>query len=48
MQEAGIVVQAEKDVVLSKDTAGQFYEEHKNKQFYGDLCDYMCRSVVCF
>ena len=43
IQEAGIVIQAQKTVTLSRDDAGQFYEEHKNKKFYGDLCDYMAR-----
>ena len=45
IKEAGIVVQAEKTVTLSRDEAGTFYSEHKEKEFYGDLCDYMARSV---
>ena len=43
IQEAGIVVQAQKTVKLTRDEAGNFYEEHKNKAFYGDLCNYMAR-----
>lgn len=45
IQAAGIVIQAEKTVTLSRDEAGNFYEEHKNKAFYGDLCSYMARFV---
>ena len=43
IEEAGIVIQAQKTVNLTKDEAGAFYEEHKNKEFYGDLCSYMAR-----
>ena len=43
IEEAGIVIQAQKTVTLSKDEAGSFYDEHKNKEFYGDLCSYMAR-----
>ena len=48
IQEAGIVVQAQKTVQLTRDEAGNFYEEHKNKAFYGDLCNYMARYAFVF
>ena len=46
IEEAGIVVQAEKTVTLTQDEAGSFYDDHKNKEFYGDLCSYMARFVL--
>ncbi|KAL5250149.1 hypothetical protein ACHWQZ_G016021 [Mnemiopsis leidyi] len=48
IEEAGIVIQAQKTVNLTKDEAGAFYEEHKNKEFYGDLCSYMASGESTF
>ena len=47
IEEAGIVIQAQKTVTLSQNEAGSFYDEHKNKEFYGDLCSYMARLEIC-
>ncbi|XP_063687476.1 thioredoxin domain-containing protein 6-like isoform X3 [Bolinopsis microptera] len=48
IEEAGIVIQAQKTVTLSQDEAGSFYDEHKNKEFYGDLCSYMASGESTF
>ncbi len=41
IQEAGFKVVALKMIRLTKDTAGGFYEVHKERPFYGELCDFM-------
>lgn len=41
IQEAGFKVIGMKMVRLTKDSAGGFYEIHKERPFYNDLLDYM-------
>lgn len=41
IQEAGFKVLAMKMIRLTKDTAGGFYEVHKERPFYGELCEFM-------
>lgn len=41
IQEAGFKVIAMKMIRLTKDTAGGFYEVHKERPFYGELCEFM-------
>lgn len=41
IQKAGFKILAMKMTRLSKDSAGGFYEIHKDKKFYGELIDYM-------
>jgi nucleoside-diphosphate kinase len=41
IQKAGFKVVAMKMVRLTKDTAGGFYEVHKERPFYNDLCEFM-------
>jgi nucleoside-diphosphate kinase len=41
IQTAGFKVVAMKMTRLTKDTAGGFYEVHKERPFYNDLCEFM-------
>lgn len=44
--EAGFTVKAMKLTQLSKDRAGEFYEVHKERPFYGELVDYMSSGPI--
>lgn len=44
--EAGFKVKAMKLKVLSKEKAGEFYEVHKERPFYGELVDYMSSGPI--
>lgn len=44
--EAGFKVKAMKLTRLSKDRAGEFYEVHKERPFYGELVDYMSGGPI--
>ncbi|MCG8310541.1 MAG: nucleoside-diphosphate kinase [Cytophagales bacterium] len=46
IEEAGFRIVALKMVKLSKERAGQFYEVHKERPFYGSLCDYMSSGHI--
>jgi nucleoside-diphosphate kinase len=41
IQEAGFKIVAMKMIRLTKDTAGGFYEVHKERPFYNELCEFM-------
>jgi nucleoside-diphosphate kinase len=41
IQEAGFKILAMKLTRLTPDTAGGFYEVHKERPFYGELCEFM-------
>lgn len=41
IQKAGFKVVAMKMIRLTKDTAGGFYEVHKERPFYNELCEFM-------
>ncbi|MEX0772010.1 MAG: nucleoside-diphosphate kinase [Balneolales bacterium] len=41
IQEAGFKIVAMKMTRLTQDTAGGFYEVHKERPFYGELCEFM-------
>ncbi|MEI7472428.1 MAG: nucleoside-diphosphate kinase [Chitinophagaceae bacterium] len=43
---AGFRFVAMKMIHLSKEKAGQFYEVHKERPFYGELVDFMSRSPI--
>ena len=43
---AGLKIIAMKMVKLTRDTAGEFYAVHKERQFYSDLLDFMTESRV--
>ena len=40
-ESAGLRVVAGKFIRLSREDAGRFYIVHKERPFYGDLCDFM-------
>ena len=44
--EAGFKVKAMKLTVLNKERAGEFYEVHKERPFYGELVDYMSSGPI--
>ena len=46
MEDAGFKIVAMKYTRLSSERAGQFYEVHKERPFYGDLCDYMSSGPI--
>lgn len=43
IQEAGFNVSLSTETCLTKEMAEQFYGEHKDKEFFGELTDFMCR-----
>lgn len=45
-EDAGLRIVAQKRVRLTKAQAEGFYEEHKARPFYGELCEFMTRSPV--
>jgi len=46
IQEAGFTVKALKMTRLSREKAGLFYEIHKERPFYNDLCNYMSSGAI--
>lgn len=46
IEEAGFRIVAMKMVKLTKERAGQFYEVHKERPFFGSLCDYMSSGHI--
>ena len=45
-EDAGLRVVASKRIHLSPAQAGQFYAEHKERPFYGELCTFMASEPV--
>ncbi|MDO5611744.1 MAG: nucleoside-diphosphate kinase [Paracoccus sp. (in: a-proteobacteria)] len=45
-EDAGLRVVASKRIHLSPAQAGQFYAEHKERPFYGELCEFMASEPV--
>ncbi|WP_431299675.1 nucleoside-diphosphate kinase [Tabrizicola sp. BL-A-41-H6] len=45
-EEAGLRIVAQKRIHLTPAQAGQFYAEHKERGFYGELCDFMASEPV--
>ena len=45
-EEAGLRIVAQKRIHLSMAQAGQFYAEHKERPFYGELCEFMASEPV--
>jgi nucleoside-diphosphate kinase len=45
-ESAGLRVVAGKFIRLSREDAGRFYIVHKERPFYGDLCDFMSSGSV--
>ena len=46
IEEAGFRIVAMKLTKLSEERAGQFYEIHKERPFYSDLCSYMSSGAI--
>ncbi|MDH5380687.1 MAG: nucleoside-diphosphate kinase [Cyclobacteriaceae bacterium] len=46
IQEAGFRIVAMKKTKLSSERAGEFYEVHKERPFYADLCSYMSSGAI--
>jgi nucleoside-diphosphate kinase len=45
-EEAGLRIVAQKRVHLTKAQAGKFYEVHKERPFYDELCEFMASGPV--
>lgn len=46
IEEAGFRIVAARVEKLSQERAGQFYEVHKERPFYSDLCHYMSSGAI--
>ncbi|WP_186757389.1 nucleoside-diphosphate kinase [Echinicola salinicaeni] len=46
IEEAGFKIVAIKATQLTAELAGKFYEVHKERPFYGDLCTYMSSGPI--
>jgi nucleoside-diphosphate kinase len=46
IEKAGFRVIALKKTKLTREQAGKFYEVHKERGFYGELCDYMSSGAI--
>ena len=46
LEEAGLRVVASKRIQMSREQAEGFYEVHKERPFYGELCDFMTSGPV--
>ena len=46
IEEAGFRIVAMKKTKLSAELAGKFYEIHKARPFYGELCSYMSSGTI--
>jgi nucleoside-diphosphate kinase len=46
IEDAGFKIIALKKTKLTPETAGKFYEVHKERSFYGELCAYMSSGPI--
>lgn len=46
IEKAGLRIVAQKRVRWAKADAERFYEEHKARPFYGELCSFMCSGPI--
>jgi nucleoside-diphosphate kinase len=46
IEEAGFRIIAMKKTQLTRAAAGEFYAVHKERSFYGELCDYMSSGAI--
>ena len=46
LEDAGLRVVASKRIQMSREQAEGFYEVHKERPFYGELCDFMTSGPV--
>ncbi|MEL6217141.1 MAG: nucleoside-diphosphate kinase [Pseudomonadota bacterium] len=45
-EDAGLRIVAQKRIHMTKEQAGKFYEVHKERPFYDELCTFMCSAPV--
>ena len=45
-EEQGLIIVAQKKIKLSYEEAGSFYEVHKERPFFGELCDFMSSGPI--
>jgi nucleoside-diphosphate kinase len=45
-EENGLSIVAQKKIKLSHEQAGAFYEVHKERPFYGELCEFMSSGPI--
>ncbi|KEO60617.1 nucleoside-diphosphate kinase [Thioclava indica] len=45
-EEAGLRIVAQKRIQMTLEQAGQFYAVHKERPFYGELCEFMVSEPV--
>ena len=45
-EEAGLRIIAQKRIHMTKEQAGKFYEVHKDRPFYDELCEFMSSAPV--
>lgn len=46
IEKSGFRIVSLKKVILSKERAGQFYEVHRERPFYGELVEYMSSGPI--
>ena len=46
IEKSGFKIVSLKKVILSKERAGQFYEVHRERPFYGELVEYMSSGPI--
>ena len=46
IEKSGLCIVAQKRLKLNKETAGKFYEVHKDRPFFNDLVDFMISGPV--
>ncbi|SHE91554.1 nucleoside diphosphate kinase [Ruegeria lacuscaerulensis ITI-1157] len=46
LEEAGLRIIAQKRIKMTKEQAGKFYEVHKDRPFYDELCEFMSSAPV--
>lgn len=45
-EEAGLRIVAQKRLHLTRKQAAQFYDVHKERSFFSDLCEFMCSGPI--
>lgn len=46
IREGGFHIAAQRETVLTQELVEQFYKEHSEKEFFGELTDFMTRCVL--
>lgn len=46
LEDAGLRIIAQKRIHMTKEQAGKFYEVHKDRPFYDELCEFMSSAPV--